>query len=112
MLARYVVVLVLYHSMVYGGRSLNALLGILMKAVTNSLASLSMARIKLLNIGLLRPVTKSQKLFVIRSLHHFEVDYFYIDHFSQFCGWGKLLSWSNFVIQLVIKNRKKYFFSG
>ena len=62
------VVLVLYHSMVYGGRSLNALLGILMKAVTNSLASLlSMARIKLLNIGLLRPVTNTQKLFVIRT---------------------------------------------
>ena len=55
------VVLVLYHSMVYGGRSLNALLGILMKAVTNSLASLRMARIKLLNIGLLRPVTNTQK---------------------------------------------------
>ena len=61
------VVLVLYHSMVYGGRSLNALLGILMKAVTNSLASLGMARIKLLNIGLLRPVANTQKLFVIRT---------------------------------------------
>ena len=46
---------------------MNALLGILMKAVTNSLASLSMARIKLLNIGLLRPVTNTQKLFVIRT---------------------------------------------
>ena len=51
-----------------------------------------------------------QKLLVMNSLHHFEVDYLYIDHFSQFWGWDKLLNWSNFVKQLVLKNRKKLFF--